>query len=321
MSASARAYLDRLLVGESPAMQRVKELIIKVAPSDLAVLIEGETGTGKELAAEALHHLSGRSGKFVPVNVCAIPESMFEAELFGYVRGAFTGAAGEHVGLIAEACGGTLLLDEIGSLSLAGQAKLLRVIETKRYRRLGERCERVSDFRLLSASNSPIAQLVATGAVRADLAFRLRGMSLELPPLRQRGADKARLATHFAGLVARTPGAGLRISTGALERLEQHDWPGNVRELKWLVASAAILSSGDTICAGAVEATLRVPPAAGRAGTCARTQTIDAIREAGGDAIRAASILGVSRATLYRRARRAGVVPSTIRALEPPRGR
>ena len=190
--------MSTLLIGDSLPMRQLRALIARVATSTLSVLIEGETGSGKELVARALHEMSGRSGALVALNVCAVPDSMFEATMFGHVKGAFTGALRDSAGYLTEAHRGTLFLDEVSGLSLTNQVKLLRAIETKEFRPVGARSDQRSDFRLIAASNEDMVHLVEGGQFRRDLAHRLGGIKLTVPPLRDRLEDVPILAAHFA---------------------------------------------------------------------------------------------------------------------------
>jgi transcriptional regulator with AAA-type ATPase domain/tetratricopeptide (TPR) repeat protein len=234
------------LIGRCPAMEKVLELIRGVAPSELAVHITGETGTGKERVAHAVHASSRRKdGPFVPVNAAALPDELFEAELFGHVRGAFTGAIAEREGLAAQADGGTLFIDEVTELSPRGQAKLLRFLQDREYRRLGDPTLRRADVRFVTASNQPLDRCVGEGRFRADLRFRLCGMVIELPPLRERGDDVVLLARHFLARWAAAEGRAVpRLASDLVRALGRYPWPGNVRELEDEMHRLVVLSSG-----------------------------------------------------------------------------
>jgi DNA-binding NtrC family response regulator len=237
------------LVGADASFVRTIERIPRMALSDGTVLITGETGTGKELCARAVHHLSRRrSFPFVPVDCGGFPEQLMENELFGHVRGAFTDARGEQKGLAALAQGGTLFLDEIDALSLAGQAKLLRFLEDRTFKPLGaERFTRV-DVRMVAATNHDLEASVEAGRFRPDLFFRLNVFRLRLPPLRERPGDIALLADHFLESMARESGTEQKaLSPGALRRLTLHRWPGNVRELHNVVQRAVAFTDGSQI--------------------------------------------------------------------------
>ncbi len=221
------------LVGRSPAFLQALQTLPRIARSEAAVLISGETGTGKELAARALHYLSPRAGyPFVGVNCGALPDTLLEGELFGHERGAFTDAHARRLGLIAEAEGGTLFLDEVDSLPGKAQVALLRVLQEKRLRAVGSSQERSVNVRLLVAANTALARRVRAGTFREDLYYRLCVFTLHLPPLRERPEDIAPLAQHFLEKHAPAHKPPARLSGGALAALLAHDWPGNVRELE-----------------------------------------------------------------------------------------
>lgn len=228
------------LVGHSQAMAAVYRGVRLVAPRDTSVLVTGETGTGKELIAQQLHRLSPRHAKpMVVINCAAIPETLLESELFGYVRGAFTGAAQSRLGRIQSANGGTLFLDEIGEMPLALQAKLLRFLESGELQRLGSTETWKADVRVVTATNRNLRQLSGQQAFRDDLYYRLCVFPIALPPLRERREDIEELARHFL----RTFAAQARLTSSCLQRLEDYDWPGNVRELKHVIERATILCS------------------------------------------------------------------------------
>ncbi len=231
------------LIGASQVMRRVREWIVTVRMTRTNVLIEGESGTGKELAARALH---GARGAFVAVNAAAIPEPLAEAELFGYRRGAFTGAIRDHAGLLREADGGTLFLDEVNATPAALQAKLLRVLEEKRLRPVGGTQDVAVDFRLICASNTALDSLVEQGSFRRDLYHRINVLHLRLPPLRERREDIPLLAEHFLQRYARAHGRNVRrLSPAVTTALMGANWPGNVRELENAVEQAVVLCPPD----------------------------------------------------------------------------
>lgn len=311
------ASLATQLIGNSTVMGRLRALILKVAPTEASVLIQGPTGAGKELVAHALHRASGRTGTFVPFNVCAIPETMFDDALFGHVKGAFTGATADAPGFLTEAHQGTVFLDEINSLAPWAQVKLLRAIETKSFRPLGSRRERESDFRVVTATNADLGALVRDARFRADLAHRLDGFVLDVPPLRERPDDIPLLARHF---LERWDGrARYALSDGAVAALEAYDWPGNVRELKKVIERAAVLAPEACITGEVVMGAL------GRASTVrslhpAREQherrlLLEALDAANWKTDQAAFALGVSRATVYRRMGALGIAPPRRRPL------
>ena len=241
--------IDRILVGNSAAMRQVKKLVEQVAPSSAPVIIEGETGTGKELVAEAIHQASTRASKpLIKLNCAALPETLLEAELFGYERGAFTGAVGRKPGRFDLANGGSLFLDEVVDIPLATQVKLLRVLQDGRYERLGGRETLHSDVRLLAATNRNLEEAVRKGEFREDLYYRLHVISIQLPPLRARRDEIPVLAQHFRRLYATRNQKNVRdISPAAMNCLLGYDWPGNVRELENVIERAVVLCEGDVI--------------------------------------------------------------------------
>jgi two-component system nitrogen regulation response regulator NtrX len=312
------------LVGEGRAMTRLRAQIAQVAPADSRVLITGESGTGKELVAAAIHRGSRRAKRaFVAVNCAAIPRELVESELFGHERGAFTGATERREGRFALADGGTILLDEVGDLSLEAQAKLLRVLETGELQRVGaERTERV-DVRLLAATNRQLSQAVGTGNFREDLFFRLNVFPIELPPLRDRLEDLPALVAHLAARVK--PVGTPTFTTEAVACFAAYRWPGNVRELANLVERILIISGGAKEIGA--EQVMAVLPEAGGPGARVSGPMVatpglplsDALDEyerqlirgamakAGGNVAEVARILQTDRANLYRRMRRLGL--------------
>jgi transcriptional regulator with GAF, ATPase, and Fis domain len=233
------------MIGRAPAMQRLYRLTRLVAPRTTTVLVLGATGTGKELVARAIHQLSPRAARTcVVVNCAAIPEALLESELFGYVRGAFTGAVQTYAGRIYAAQGGTLFLDEIGELPIALQAKLLRFLEQKEVQRLGSSEAVKVDVRVVAATNADLPRQVERGAFREDLYYRLSAFPLELPPLSEREEDILPLAEHFLQSLNRTGEPVLRLSADAGRILTSHAWKGNVRELQQVMERAAILADG-----------------------------------------------------------------------------
>ena len=236
------------IIGDSPALRQVMSAIERAAGTDTTVLLEGESGTGKELCARALHDASPRSnGPFVAINCAAIPENLLEAELFGYERGAFTGAQQRKIGKFEIAQRGTIFLDEIGEMPLALQAKMLRAIETKRIERLGGNTSILVDVRIVAATNRMLRQAVAARQFREDLYFRLSVFPVTIPPLRERREDIPKLAHHFVDRVSRDVGKRVTLSPEALLMLVEHSWPGNVRELQNAIERAVILADGDTL--------------------------------------------------------------------------
>lgn len=324
------------MIGECPAMWAVYRLIRRVAPTDLPVLIEGETGTGKELVARALHELGPRAaGPLVDLNCAAITEGLAEAELFGWERGAFSGAHQQVCGLLELADGGTLFLDEVCSLPTAVQAKALRAVERHEFRRVGGRTIIPSDFRLVAAVSRPVEDLLATGALRPDFAFRLAGITVTLPPLRARDGDIRLLAEHFLEAAGRAVGRPMRWHDDALAALEGHAWPGNVRELEMLVRRLHLLAEHDVIgiddlnllrCAatcrrspereaqGLEPQPQRELPARAKLGRKVpptATEIAEALSAANGVVSRAAEALGLGRPNLYRLMKECGIPPGS----------
>jgi transcriptional regulator with GAF, ATPase, and Fis domain len=231
------------MVGSSTAMQKVYTLVRLVAPRETTVLITGATGTGKELVARAIHQLSARAGRpFSAINCAAIPEALLESELFGYVRGAFTGAMQSQIGRVHAAQGGTLFLDEIGEMPISLQSKLLRFLEQKEIQRLGSADVLRVDVRVLAASNVDLARRVANREFREDLYYRLASFPIELPVLADRPSDILPLARHFLTRIA--GGSSLTLSEQAARLLQKHTWPGNVRELQFVLERACIMVDG-----------------------------------------------------------------------------
>lgn len=304
------------MIAASPAMQPVLELITQVAPSDANVLITGENGTGKEVVAKTLHALSARSARsMVTVNLGGLPEGIFESELFGHVRGAFTDAKADRVGRFELADGGTLFLDEIGNLSLQQQAKLLRTVQSGEMERVGASKTRRVDVRLVSATNANLHEEVAAGRFRQDLLFRINTIEIHVPSLRQRRQDIPPLATHFLRQHATRYHKSISgFEPAALQLMAEHAWPGNVRELEHAVERAVLLATGDQIQASHLG--LRATPGANPPANAFEQLKLDeaerilvrsALERAGGNIHQAAKALGLSRAALYRRIERYGL--------------
>jgi transcriptional regulator with PAS, ATPase and Fis domain len=329
-----KAGLDpfRSIVGTSPRMRRIFRLVSKVARTDSTVLLIGESGTGKELIARALHIQSRRSsGPFVPVNVGALPESLVESELFGYARGAFTGATVDRGGLIEAADGGTLFLDEIGDMPLTSQAKLLRTLESNEVRRLGETAVRLVDVRVIAATHRDLQRMAAEGRFREDLYYRLNVVQIDLPPLRERREDIGLLASYFLDRIARREKRPLRFSPAAAALLERYDYPGNVRELENAVEHAVAVAEADIVLPEDLPAPVRAPrllarPAAAAAPLTPEPEAAAASARDGwsiaevekehiqrvlerhrGNSTAAAKQLGISRTTLWRKLRQYGL--------------
>jgi DNA-binding NtrC family response regulator len=311
---------DEPFIAESAAMKGVLAQLDRVAPTDANVLILGENGTGKGVVARRLHAKSQRAGKpLVKVNMGGIPESVFEAEMFGHVRGAFTDAKSDRIGRFELADGGSLFMDEIANIPLAQQPKLLRVLEDGELERVGSSRTLKVDVRLISATNADLAAEIARGAFRRDLLFRLNTVELRLPPLRERDEDIALLAESFlAHFAHRYQRDALRFAPSALHALRGYAWPGNVRELSHLIERAVLMLDGDIVDEAALnlkpEATHALSGAAALAAT--GSMTVDeaeeqlvrqALERTGGNIQRAATLLGLSRPSLYRRMEKYGI--------------
>jgi DNA-binding NtrC family response regulator len=307
-------YQFENLVGQSEKMQKVFDVVARVSDLSANVLILGESGTGKEMIARAIHvHGPRAQGPFIPLNCAAIPETLLESELFGYVRGAFTDARRDRPGLFQEAEGGVLFLDEISEISPALQAKLLRVIEDKEVRPLGSNKAVKVDVRLLSATNRDLEQLVQEGVFRQDLYYRLNVIRLELPPLRDRPEDIPLLADHFLNKFAKTSKRAVSgIRKDALAALMRYSWPGNVRELEHAIERAVLLGNQPMIgpedlpgsCVSVDSPSGPLTAALARAYTLRdleREYIQRVLEDTNGNKTEAAKILGVDRTTLYRK--------------------
>ena len=314
------------ILGRSPALQAALATAEKVAPTDTTVMITGESGTGKELVARAIHYASLRAdGPFQAINCAALPETLLESELFGHERGAFTGADRQKVGRFELAAGGTLFLDEVGELSLAVQAKLLRVIQEREFQRLGGTATLRADVRILAATNKNLEQAVAASHFREDLLYRLNVFPLHLPPLRERGEDTLLLAEHFVKELAPKLGkAQVGISRDARAALLAHAWPGNIREVQNAIERAVIMSDGGLITAAQLSLSSAATRPTDRSG-CADSSlgvflrlpapflkwkcalVLEALEEAKGNKTQAAKRLGLTRIQLYTRIKRFGI--------------
>jgi transcriptional regulator with PAS, ATPase and Fis domain len=290
----------RAIVGNSAPMQRLRALIEAAAPTKLSVLIEGPTGAGKELVAAALHELSGREGNLVAFNVTAIGDSMFEDALFGHVRGAFTGAVSDSAGFLREANRGTAFFDEISGLPAMLQVKLLRAIETGRFRPVGARCDASSDFRIVAATNECPEALLESRTFRLDLMHRVAAVRIAVPGLQQRLEDVPSLVMSFLRGTGRP---SLDVTPAAMRAFQERPWPGNVRELKHVVHWAATLATDaidEHVLRRISEFDERPSLVSVDAGGQERLRIRDALERHSWDTERAASELGVNRATLYR---------------------
>ena len=293
------------IVYASDAMERLVELACRVARSDVRVLITGPNGAGKERIAQIVHANSTiRTGPFVTVNCGAIPSELIEAELFGAEAGAYTGANRARTGRFEAANGGTLFLDEIGELPLAGQVKLLRVLETGQFEMLGSNKTRSAQARILSATNADLPMLIREGRFREDLYYRLNVIDIVVPALSDRPADILPLARHFLG-------PNLHLSDDAASVLQQHDWPGNVRELRNSIERAKLLARDNVVVASDLNLPVQQRTAPREAEHFSREVLEASLREAGGNISRAAQSLGLSRQALYRRLERFNLRPSS----------
>jgi DNA-binding NtrC family response regulator len=300
-ASSDRTFLRDNLIGESTAVRRVRETIARVARLPTSILLTGESGTGKEVAARSIHSLSDRADKpFVPVNCAAIPPDMIEAELFGHIKGAFTGADGGREGLFLHAHGGTLFLDEIGELPLPMQSKLLRVLEDRRVRPVGAEREVPVDLRLIFATNADLQKEVEKGRFRADLFYRLNVMQIHLPPLRDREDDVQELVTIFMSKLSMQLGMPpVPIDSAVRAALASYDWPGNVRELRNLIERTLILGAFPDDFAGPRNDGQSAP--ADSLAELERRHILSVLKEVNGNREEAARRLGVSRKTIDRK--------------------
>ncbi|MCM2334996.1 MAG: sigma-54 dependent transcriptional regulator [Anaeromyxobacteraceae bacterium] len=308
----SRGALGPELVGHDPAFEQLRRFLGKVAASDSTVLIRGETGTGKELVARHVHAMSPRRDRpFVVVDCAALHESLLQSELFGHEQGAFTGATRRKHGLFEAANGGTVFLDEIGDVSPALQAGLLRVLETGTFRHVGGTEEVRVDVRLLAATNRALERLMEEGKFRRDLFFRLNAIHLEIPPLRRRRGDVLVLVQHFVAQHNARHGTRKDVSPAAGEVLQRYDWPGNVRELRHVVERALVVAERDQIRPGDLPVEVRQTTGAGAGGELAnlalaaveRVHIARVLELVGGHRARAAQLLGISERNLYRRIR------------------
>ena len=312
----ARGYQEfGRMVGRSPAMLRLFRLIEVLGDSEATVLISGESGTGKELVAHALHAHSPRAaGPFVAINCAALPGDLLESELFGHVRGAFTGAVRDRPGRFEAAAGGTLFLDEIGDLPLSLQAKLLRVLEDHSYQAVGDDRTRTANVRVIAATNVQLREAVTARRFREDLYYRLRVLPIDIPPLRERRADLEPLIRHFLARAGVQQGRAVQLAPSAMRALLDHDWPGNVRELENALAFATAVCTGQTIHLDDLPPEIQaqeqspapssIAPAAVESGEAAALRA--ALEEAHYKRDEAARLLGISRTTLWRKMKKLG---------------
>ena len=299
------------LIARSPAMHDVLDLVARVAPTDATLLIRGESGTGKQVIAKAVHHASPRAERpFVAVNCGAVPETLLESELFGFIRGAFTGAVASKRGLFEEAHGGTLFLDEVAEMPATLQVKLLRTLQSREIRRLGATQPTTIDARVIAATNRDLAAMIGDGRFREDLFYRLNVIEVVLPPLRERREDLPALAEHFAGRSAARLGRELRLAPETVERLLRYPWPGNVRELENAMERAVILARGTSVTPEdlpphvAAGLNLGSSPVLPRQATLAETERdliLQTLERFGRNHSAAAEALGIGRTTLWRK--------------------
>src|SRR6266850_2382292 len=322
-----RAKPQPKLVGQSPAMRKVFSVIERVAPTDASVLITGATGTGKELAARAIHDMSPRrNNAFVDINCSAIPETLIEAELFGHQRGTFTGAHENRSGLFEKASGGTLFLDEVDALNLSAQAKLLRVLQERTVRRIGARTNIAIDVRIVSATNCDLSQAVAAGRFRPDLYYRLRVLPLHMPELCTRAEDVRLLADHFLRTKAERNGqAPRRFTAEAMRAIKEYPWPGNVRELENAIEYALAIGMDEEL--GIADLPIELSSNQVHQGTddfkevlkayinetaplaeVEKRYILSVLQQFGGNQVRTAAALGIDRSKLYRRLKQYGVM-------------
>jgi len=298
-------------------MQTVLDLVERVAPTDATLLIQGESGTGKEVIAKAVHHASARAARpFVAVNCGAVPETLLESELFGYMRGAFTGATVNKLGLFEEADSGTLFLDEIAEMPGVLQIKLLRALQSGEVRRLGATQSSTIDVRVIAATHGDLAALISQGSFREDLFYRLNVIQVVLPPLRDRREDIPALAEHFLARSAGKLGRRLHLAPEALERFLRYPWPGNVRELENAIERAAILARSDSVgledLPPHVSAGLQLGPSPAlprqiSLADAERVHILQTLERFGRNHSGAAEALGIGRTTLWRKLKEYGI--------------
>jgi DNA-binding NtrC family response regulator len=308
---------DAEFIAKSPSMKQVLEIVTRVAPSDANVLLTGENGTGKSMLAQLIHARSARSNKaFVKVNMGAIPDTLFESEMFGHVRGAFTDAKGDRLGRFELAEGGSLFLDEVTNMNLAQQAKLLRVLEEREYEKVGSSRTQKADIRLVSATNAELERAVGAGQFRQDLLFRLNTVEICLPPLRERREDIVPMAESYLTAHARRYNKlGLGLEQSAIDAMLRYHWPGNVRELNHVLERAVLLCAGSHIASGdlQIQAGSAPPPAKVLDHMTLEDAEQLLVRQAleryNGNILQTAEHLGLSRSALYRRLEKFGMSP------------
>jgi DNA-binding NtrC family response regulator len=315
------------MVGQSTVMKKLFSIIERVAPTDASVLLTGATGTGKELAARAIHNMSPRrNAAFVDINCSAIPETLIESELFGHQRGTFTGAHENRCGLFEKASGGTLFLDEVDALNLSAQAKLLRVLQEHSVRRIGARANIAIDVRIISASNCDLTQAVAAGRFRPDLYYRLRVLPIHLPELCSRGEDVNLLIDYFLRIKSERQGTKPRRFTAeACRALVEYPWPGNVRELENAIEYAMAIGMGEVLEIGDLPPEIsagQIPAGSGDLkkllaaylnetvplAEIEKRYILSVLQQFGGNQVRTAAALGIDRSKLYRRLKQYGVM-------------
>ncbi len=320
LQASPRTRCGGLL-GASPAMQAVFTLVERAASARSNVLLLGESGTGKEVAARAIHQGSDRAGgPFVPVNCGALPADLLESELFGHVRGAFTGADRDRKGLFAAASGGVLFLDEIGAAPQRVQVGLLRALQERRVRPVGAETDLTVDVRIIAATNADLEEAIGSGAFRQDLYYRLAALVIRIPPLRERREDIPLLVSELLAAAAQRTGRRVALSPRAVERLVAHDWPGNVRELEHLLERACLLARGAVIREGDLGLPVQQATQVLTLEEVEKAHIRDVLTRCAGNKLRAARLLGIPRATLYRKIDRYGIdaAPEPARPPAPP---
>ena len=304
------------MIGSSPALQRVRDIIGRAAPTSASVLITGESGTGKELVARAIHLQSPRVAEsFIALNCAAIPGELIESDLFGHEMCAFNGAAARHEGKLKQADNGTLFLDEVGDMSIAAQAKLLRFLETSEIQRLGDSESTAVDVRIVAATNQKLGDCIERGTFREDLFHRLNVVGIEVPPLRKRPEDIEQLATYFLERYCQRHNRSLTLARGCSEVLGAYDWPGNVRELRNLMERVVVLAQADPVSPEELRSFVGAELSAESDGTLrsaleqAERETIrGALAKTKGNVTQAAHLLGIERPSLHRIMKRLGIV-------------